>query len=285
MLPIIYNYIFFLYNVTIHFSQECQEERPDDAYYIGTQFVVRYDATASSLAPRMKRKVKGKQADNNDQPGFSDSVVSDGSTKNAAKKKRNKSYFPRSKSLASEFPAKEKTETWKRRSKSVDETSHFKETNLSKFKSRSHKSFEKLRNSDGGKQTDSPPNQKPRKYNKIKEELERMGINKSKKKMENKKGNPKSRTENNVVSNGKSSGNHVSFKVEKNAKRGSGEYGYNWNKPSPNLNHGVFGNGERTKSKNSQKGPDGKSNTQQAKKNKKKNKKNNGFQKSTSVFS
>ncbi|XP_063685354.1 zinc finger CCHC domain-containing protein 7-like [Bolinopsis microptera] len=266
-----------------HWGFECQEERPDDAYYIGTQFVVRYDASASSLAPRMKRKVKGKQADNNDQPGFSDSVVSDGSTKNAAKKKRNKSYFPRSKSLASEFPAKEKTETWKRRSKSVDETSHFKETNLSKFKSRSHKSFEKLRNSDGGKQTDSPPNQKPRKYNKIKEELERMGINKSKKKMENKKGNPRSRTENNVGSDGKSSGNHVSFKVEKNGKRGSGEYGYNWNKPSPNLNHGV--NGERTKSKNSQKGPEGKSNTQQAKKNKKKNKKNNGFQKSTSVFS
>ena len=268
--------------------QECQEERPDDAYYVGTQFVVRYDATASALAHRMKRKVKGKQADDADQPGFSDSVVSDSSTKNAAKKHRNKSYFPRSKSLASEFPAKEKTEKWKRRSKSLDESSHFRETNLSKFKSRSHKSFEKLRNFEGDKQTEAPPSQKPRKYNKIKEELERMGINKGKKKLENKKSNPKSgisQQGNGHINGCKNNGNHVSFKDEKKGKRVNDEYGYNWSKPLPNQNHVVFSNGDRTKSKKSQKGQDGKSNNQHAKKNKKKNKKNNGFQKSNSVFS
>ena len=250
---------------------------------MGTQFVVRYDATVSALAHRMKRKVKDKQADNKDQPGFSDSVVSDSSTKNAAKKHRNKSYFPRSKSLASEFPAKEKTEKWKRRSKSLDESSHFKEANLSKFKSRSHKSFEKLRNFDGEKQTISSPKQKPRKYNKIKEELERMGINKNKKKSENKKSDNRT---NNHANGGRSNGNHVSFKEEKKGKRVTDEYGYNWNKPLPNQNHVVLSNGERTKSKKSQKGQDGKSNSQHhVKKNKKKNKKNSGFQKSTTVYS
>lgn len=245
--------------------------------------MVRYDATASALAHLKKRKVKDKQADNSDQPGFSDSVVSDSSAKSAAKKHRNKSYFPRSKSLASEFPAKEKPEKWKRRSKSLDETSHFKETNLSKFKSRSHKSFEKLRNFEGETKKDSntqTPSQKPKKYNKIKEELERLGINKNKKKLEGKKsGNGK--THHNIS---KTNGNHhVSFKEEKKGKRGSEEYGYNWNRPLPNQNHVVISS-ERTKKK-PQKGQDGKSNNQQAKKNKKKNKKNNGFQRSTSVFS
>lgn len=230
---------------------------------------MRYDSAPTALAQLKKRKVKKEK----DQPGYSDTVVSDSSAKSSAKKHRNKCHFPRSKSLASEFPVKRTKKEIQRRSKSLDESLFCKATNLAKLKSRSHKSLEKL------DKIESKVD-KPKKFNKIKEEIQKLGVNKSKKKVCNLK---KSNNHNNNT-------NHVSFKDDKKAKKvDEDSYGFNRNKPLPNQNHVNSSVPERTKSKKSNKGQENKQNGQvgqQGKKGKKKNKKGNGgFQKTTNVFS
>ena len=245
--------------------QDCPEECPDDAFYAGSQLVMRYDSTASALAQLKKRKVKKEK----DQLGYSDTVVSDSSAKNPAKKHRNKSHFPRSKSLASEFPVKKTQDEIKRRCKSLDDR-HSKESNLVKLKSRSHKSLDKLDKLE-------TKVEKPKKFNKIKDELVKLGVNKNKKKVCELKKNTKS-----VVTN------HVSFKDDKKAKKAEEEsYGFNRNKPLPNQNHVNFNVPERTKSKKASKSQDSKQIGQVGlgKKGRKKNKKGNGSQKSAQVVS
>lgn len=220
---------------------------------------------AVGLGHIKKRKVKAKQKQKPDQTGYSDTVVSDSSAKNSTKKK--KFHIPRSKSLASAFPAKEKDDDCKRRSKSLDDRATYSTaTNL--LKSKSHKSLEKLHKTE---KTPSRIPPKPKKFNKVKEELEQLGINKNKKKCEGKRTKPV-----NI--------NHVSFKDEKKVKK-SDEYNIIRQKPQPNQNHCNV-NGERTKNnKKSQKNSCQNNDGKPSKKNKKKNKKTNGFQKNNSIFS
>ena len=158
-----------------------------------------------------------------------------------------------------------------------ESTNHFKGTNLSKFKSRSHKSFEKLRKFDTEAPAQASSGEKPKhKFSKVKEELERLGINKNKKKDKSK--NPEQK--NNL--------NHVSFNEEKKNKKNrvkiiEDDY-YNINKNKPHSNFLNEHTGDRTKGKKAQPRQEVKPNNTQ-KKGKKKGKKNNGFAKSTSLFS
>eukprot|EP00116_Pleurobrachia_bachei_P007397 sb/3467659/ len=258
------------HSTTTHAAPECNEEAPEDSLYLGSQLVVQYDTNSIGLAQQKKRKIKRNKnapssASNNPSINatteFSDTVFSDTSAKNSVKKKR--SNLPRSKSLA--FPSEEKShkDKVKRRSKSLEDVTKSgkkagKETNLSKFKSLSHKSLDNSSSSKKCSKDDAGGEavKQPKKFNKVKEELEKL-------QKSGKKGGKNKNNKNNDKSK------------QVTASPTTDNYGYNRNNPMPNQNHVTFETSRSAKQDKSKKG---------GKKKGGKNKNGGGFQRTVSVF-